>query len=442
MPWNDSSSPGPWGSAGGGPRGEGDKPGDRGGEQAGSGGSGGSGGGSGGGRRPNPWGSGGGPRGEGPKRPRPGGGGQRPQLKGPDLDELVRQLRERFHARFGGPGGAPRGGVVAGIAGIAFAAWALSGFYVVQPDQEAVVTRFGGFARSEGPGLRYHLPNPIEHVEKVSVTSLNRLDVGGAQGSDVPAESLMLTGDENIVDLNFSVQWRGADAARYLFSLSDPDAAVKMTAESAMREVIGKTPLQSILTTGRGQVQAQAAELMQRTLDSWGAGVSVVEVQIRSANPPQEVIGAFREVANAGQDAEAAVNEANTYRNRVINEAKGDAARITQAAQAYREQVVREAQGEADRFAAIDAEYRRAPEVTRQRLYTETMERILRNSNKVFLDTPKGGTAPIVLPPDLLRDRRAAAAPAVPPQPPAQPQAQGQAQSGQGSQAQSQEGSR
>jgi membrane protease subunit HflK len=163
---------------------------------------------------------------------------------------------------------------------------------------------------------------------------------------------------------------------------------------------------------------------MQRILDSWGAGVSIVEVQIRTANPPQEVIAAFREVANAGQDAEAATNEANTYRNRVINEAKGDAARITQAAEAYKEQVVREAQGEADRFTSILAEYRSAPAVTRQRLYTETMERILRNSNKVMVDTAPGSTAPIVLPPDVLRRQGQAQAPAaaLPAQPtPARP---------------------
>jgi membrane protease subunit HflK len=222
------------------------------------------------------------------------------------------------------------------------------------------------------------------------------------------------------------VQWRVSNAANYLFRIDDPETAVKMVAESAMREVIGKANLQDILTTGRGQVQSQAAELMQKTLDAWGAGVSVVEVQIRTANPPQEVIAAFREVANAGQDAEASVNEANTYRNRVINEAKGDAARIVQAAQAYREQVVREAEGEADRFDAILTEYRRAPAVTRQRLYTETMERILRNSNKVVIDTPKGGTAPIVLPPDILKGRSAtpAATPTAPQ--PASPPAQGQ----------------
>jgi membrane protease subunit HflK len=426
MPWNDNSNPGPWGAPGGGaPKGDADKAKDKdkGGED--------------GGRKPSPWGplGGGRPSGDGPQRPRPGpdrNGPNRPQLKGPDFDELLRQLRERLRRFTGGPGGAPRPGVFVAIAGAIFAAWALSGLYMVQPDQEAVVIRFGAYARSEGPGLRYHLPAPIEAVEKVSVTALNRLDIGGAAGADVPAESLMLTGDENIVDLNFTVQWRVSDAARYLFQLTDPDAAVKMAAESAMREVIGKAKLQSILTTGRGQVQDDAADLMQKMLDSWGAGVTIVEVQIRTANPPQEVIAAFREVANAGQDAESSVNEANTYRNRVTNEAKGDAARIVQAAEAYREQVVREAQGEADRFAAIDAEYKRAPGVTRQRLYTETMERILRNSNKVMVDTPKGGTAPIVLPPDLLRDRRTpaatpSAAPAATPTPaPAQEQNQTQ----------------
>ena len=431
MPWNDNSNPGPWGAPGGGaPKGDGDKPKDKdAGKDEGS-------------RKGSPWGPAGGrPSGEPARRPRPTGdrnGSGKPSLKGPDIDELVAQLRDYVRRYTGGAGGGrggmPKPGVFAAIAGAAFAAWALSGLYMVQPDQEAVVTRFGGYARSEGPGLRYHLPAPIEDVEKVSVTALNRLDVGGVAGADVPAESLMLTGDENIVDLNFTVQWRISDAARYLFRLTDPEAAVKMTAESAMREVVGKANLQAILTTGRGKVQADAADLMQRTLDSWGAGVTVVEVQIRTANPPQEVIAAFREVANAGQDAEASVNEANTYRNRVINEAKGDAARITQAARAYREQVVREAQGEADRFAAIDAEYKKSPGVTRQRLYTETMERILRNSNKVVVDTPKGGTAPIVLPPDLLRSRTAApAAAAVTTGPGAAVQTQNQNQTQEGS---------
>ena len=428
MPWNDNSNPGPWGSPGGsGPKGGSGK-----GDGAGSGG--GQGGGSGGGGGKGPWGSfggggggsGGGDGPRGPRPPGPGGGGPRRPANGPDFDDLMRQLNDRFKGWFGGPGGRPRPSVLAAVAGVAFLAWALSGVFIVQPDEEGVVRRFGAYVRSEGPGLRYHLPAPLEAVEKVSVTSLKALNVGGANNTDVPEESLMLTGDENIVDLNFTVQWRVADAAAYLFRLTEPDAAVKMTAESAMREVVGNMALQSILTTGRGQVQAQSAELMQRILDSWGAGVSIVEVQIRTANPPQEVIAAFREVANAGQDAEAATNEANTYRNRVINEAKGDAARITQAAEAYKEQVVREAQGEADRFTSILAEYRGAPAVTRQRLYTETMERILRNSNKVMVDTAPGSTAPIVLPPDVLRrPAQPQAAPAAPAQPAQAPAAQG-----------------
>lgn len=317
---------------------------------------------------------------------------------------------------FGGPGQGMRPGAVAAIAGAAFGLWAVSGLYVVQPNEEAVVTTFGAYSRSEGPGLRYHLPAPIERVEKVPVTTLNRIDVGGATGeADTPQESLMLTGDENIVNLNFSVTWRINDAARYVFSTRNPEEAVKAVAESAMREVVGKTELQPILTTGRGQVQQQAAELMQRTLDSWGAGVSIVEVQIRSSNPPPEVVAAFRDVSNAQQDADSAVNEANTYRNRVVNEAKGDASKIVQSAQAYREQTVRDALGDASRFNQILGEYRRAPSVTRERLYLETMERVLAHSNKVVV-SGKGVTAPIILPPDVFRPRTAAAPPAPPPQ--------------------------
>lgn len=202
-----------------------------------------------------------------------------------------------------------------------------------------------------------------------------------------------------------------------------------------MREVVGKTPLQPIISTGRGEVQRQTAELMQKTLDAWGAGISVVEVQIRSANPPPEVVSAFREVNNAQQDADSKVNQANAYRNRVVNEAKGDAARITEAAQAYREQAVREAQGEAARFNQIYTEYRRAPGVTRDRLYIETMQRILQSSNKVIVDG-KGATAPIILPPDAFRPRNAAPAAPAPQAAPSQTQAQPQGQNS----GQSQEG--
>lgn len=326
---------------------------------------------------------------------------------------------------FGGGSGGLKPGALVMAAGAAFAIWAASGIYVVQPNEQAVVTTFGAYSRSEGPGLRYHLPMPVERVEKVPVTSLNRTDVGGGGEGDAPAESLMLTGDEQIIDLDFSITWRVSDPAAYLFATRNPDEAVKAVAESAMREVVGKTPLQPIISTGRGKVQLQTADLMQRTLDSWRAGISIVEVQIRSANPPPEVVAAFREVNNAQQDADSAINEANTYRNRVVNEAKGDAARILQGSEAYREQAVREAQGEAARFNQIYTEYRRAPGVTRDRLYIETMQRILQSSNKVVIDA-KGATAPIILPPDMFRPKASSAAPEVQ-APPSQAQAQGKA---------------
>ncbi|HEY2357444.1 MAG TPA: FtsH protease activity modulator HflK [Phenylobacterium sp.] len=382
MPWNDNANPGPWGSPP-----SGDDGGRRDAPQ----------------RRPQ--GNGGGPR--GPRGP-----------NGPDLGAGLDRLTQRLRGMFGGgPGGGVRPGAIAAIAGAVFALWALSGLYVVQPNEEAVVTTFGAYSRSEAPGLRYHLPAPIEDVEKVPVTSLSRIDIGGTgtADGDIPQESLMLTSDENIIDLNFSVTWRIADASRYLFSTRNPEEAVKAVAESAMREVIGKTPLDQILTTGRGQVQLQTADLMRRTLDSWGAGVSIVEVQIRGVNPPQEVVAAFRDVLSADQDRASAVNEADAYRNRVVAEAKGDAAKIVQSAQGYREQAVRTATGDAARFNSIYNEYKRAPEATRQRLYLETMERVLARSNKVVI-SGKGVTAPVILPPDVFRPRTGpAAAVAAPP---------------------------
>ncbi|HEV2531858.1 FtsH protease activity modulator HflK [Phenylobacterium sp.] len=377
MPWNDNANPGPWGSPPPEDNGR-DKPERR---------------------------QGGGPR--GPRRPEGPGGG-------PEFDAALDRLRRRLSGLFGGPGQGIRPGVVAAIAGAAFGLWALSGLYVVQPNEEAVVITFGAYSRSEGPGLRYHLPSPIEHVEKVPVTSLNRIDIGGAPDAEAPQESLMLTADENIVNLTFSTTWRVNDAARYVFSTRNPEEAVKAVAESAMREVIGTTPLDQIMTTGRGEVETHTVTLMQRTLDSWGAGVSVVGVQIRSASPPPEVVAAFRDVSNAEQDADSARNEANTYRNRVVNEAKGDGARIVQSAQAYREQSVRDALGDAARFNQILGEYKRAPGVTRERLYLETMERVLAHSNKVVV-SGKATTAPIILPPDVFRPRTLAP-PAAPPQ--------------------------
>ena len=399
MPWNDNANnPGPWGSP--------------------------------------PSGDDGNERKDPPPRRPPGGGGggggpRRPT--GPELNAGLERLRQRIAGLFGGGGGAGgvQPGAIAAIAAVGFALWAASGFYKVQPNEEAVVTTFGAYSRNEAPGLHYHLPTPIEHVEKVAVTTLNRLDIGGTGAVDgdpeASKESLMLTSDENIIDVKFSVTWRVADASRFLFGTRSPEEAVKAVAESAMREVVGKTPLDPILNTGRGKVQLQAAELMQKTLDGWGAGVSVVEVQIRSANPPSEVVAAFRDVTNAQQDRDSAVNEANSYKNRVVTEAKGEAARITQSAEGYRQESVRTATGDAARFNSIYGEYKRAPQATRDRLYIETMERVLKNSNKVVI-SGKGVTAPVILPPDVFRPRSTPAQPApvqvqaAPVQPKADPQ--------------------
>ncbi len=369
MPWNDNANPGPWGSPP--PQGDDDRPPPR---------------------KP------GGPNRGAPNRP-----------DRPDLGDFGERLSAWLGGIFGGGGRGVQPGALVGIVGVAVGLWALSGFYVIQPNEAGVVTTFGAYSRTESPGLRYHIPAPIEGVQKVAVTSLQRTDIGGVAGAEVPGESLMLTGDENIVDLNFSVTWRIADPARYLFTIDNPENAVKAIAESAMREVVGKSEFAALQNTNRGRAQTETAELMQKALDAWGAGVSVVEVQIRNVNPPAEVKPAARDVQSALQDAESAKNEANAYLNRVVPEARGEAARITQSALAYKEQAVREATGDAARFTQILDEYRRAPGVTRDRLYIETMQRVLSRSNKVIVDA-KGASAPIILPPDAFKPRAASEA--------------------------------
>ena len=326
----------------------------------------------------------------------------------PTSRRLRQRLSEQTNRLFRGPGGrGVRPQVVWAIIAVAALGWLVTGVYTVQAYQEAVITRFGSYDRSVGPGLHYHLPTPIERAELVSVTNQNKTVIGGTPGAPAPDESLMLTGDENIVDLAFTVQWHVSDAANYLFRVREPEDAVKAVAESAMREVVGRSLLRDILTNGRGQVQVQTLALMQthpRPLP--GRASPSIEVQIQNANPPADVVAAYQDIARAGQDQQGYINEANTYRNRVVNEAKGDAAKIVQAAQGYREQVVREAQGQAARFDQLYPEYRKAPAVTRERLYIETMQQMLSHSKKVIVDA-RGATAPIILPPDAFRAQAA-----------------------------------
>jgi membrane protease subunit HflK len=349
-----------------------------------------------------PWSNqGGGPWGSGPRGPWGGG----PQSSGPtppDLEDWLRRSQDRLRNLLPGGNLGGRGFALLVLGGIVL--WGLSGFYRVELDELGVVLRFGKHVRDAQPGLNYHLPYPIETVLTPKVTVIKRVDIGmrlvedarrGTTVRDVAEESLMLTGDENIVDVNFSVFYRikpQAGARDYLFSIQNPEGTVKAVGESAMREVIGRNNLQPILTGARQTNENAVHELMQSVLDSYRSGIEVTQVQMQKVDPPAQVIDAFRDVQAARSDLERAQNEAQTYANRVVPEARGRVAQITQAAEAYREQTVAEATGQTARFLKIYEEYKRAPDVTRQRLYLETMERILGNADKVILDPSQAGT--------------------------------------------------
>src|SRR5271156_3412157 len=346
----------------------------------------------------------GGPWGSGPRGPW-GSGPQSQGPKPPDLEEFLRRsqdkLRNLLPGNLGGRG-------IALIALAAVALWGFSGFFRVEPDELGVVLRFGKVIREVQPGLNYHLPYPIETVLTPPALRVNKLDIGmrvsedmrrGTTVRDVPEESLMLTGDENIVDVDFSVLWKikPSGVGDYLFNIQSPEGTVKAVAESAMREVIGRSNIQPILSGARQTVETAVQELMQKTLDQYGAGILIQQVQLQKVDPPTQVIDAFRDVQAARSDLERAQNEAQTYANRVVPEARGRAAKITQDAEAYREQTVAQAKGETSRFLQIYEQYKKAPDVTRERMYLETMERILGENNKTIIDTgsqPGPGVVP------------------------------------------------
>ena len=354
-----------------------------------------------------PWSNqGGGPWGSGSKGP----WGSGPQSSGPtppDLEELLRRSQDKLKTVL--PGGNLGSKGFALIALAALAIWGFSGFFRVEPDELGVVLRFGKYVRDAKPGLNYHLPYPVESVLTPKVTRVNRIDVGmrlvedirrGTTMRNVPEESLMLTGDENIVDVDFSVVWlvKPNGASEYLFNIQNPEGTVKAVAESAMREVIGRLQIQPILTGARQTIEGAVHDLMQKTLDHYGAGVQISQVQLQKVDPPAQVIDSFREVQAARIDAERAQNEAQTYANRRIPEARGQVAQITQAAEAYREQTVAEAKGQTARFVKVYDEYKKAPDVTRQRLYLETMERVLGGTEKYIIDPGQSGAGSGVVP--------------------------------------------
>ena len=350
----------------------------------------------------NPWGNGGGNRGNNPWGKGPGG-----KAPLPDWSEEIRRQWQRWQNK--GPGlpswGPGRTGRWLGLAVVGL--WLATGIYQVQTDEQGLVLRFGKWTDSTEPGLHYHLPYPIETVLLPKVTRVSQIQLGYRVGDrtsehnghrEVPEESRMLTGDENIVDANFAVFWRISDAGKFLFSVRDPEGTVKVASESVMRNVVARNPIQSVLSEKRDQIAQEATIELQQVLDSYDAGIAVQEVQLQKVDPPGAVIDAFNDVQRARADQERARNEAEAFRNDIVPRARGDAQRMLQDAEAYKEQVVDLAQGEAKRFGSVLQSYRLAQDVTAKRLYLETMEDILKSATKVVVDPNASRSGQGVLP--------------------------------------------
>ncbi len=342
--------------------------------------------------------------GQGPWGGRPGGG-QQP----PDLEELLRRSQERVKRMFpgGGPGFTMGGGrrpfIIIPL--LLLAIWVASGFYRVQPAEQGVVLRFGEMVYTTDPGWHWHWPAPIEQALTPEVAFVDRVEIGFRGGASdlrrsgnqsVPDESLMLTGDENIVDINFAVFWKIQNAGDFLFKIRDPEVTVRAVAESVMREIVGKTPFLDATTEGRGQIQIAARNQIQSILDAYSAGVEITQVQVQKVDPPDEVIDAFRDVQRAQADRERLQNEAQAYENDILPRARGDAEVLLQEAQAYKQEVVNNAQGDAQRFISVYDSYAKAPDVTKQRLYIETIAEVLRGMNKVVIDSSTEGGQGVV----------------------------------------------
>ena len=351
----------------------------------------------GGGNNQGPWGSG--P--SGPGNNNPWGNGQRPQSpRPPELDKVMSDMQKRFK-RFlpGGGSSGKSGGALILILILLLAGWALTGFYRVNPQQQGVVLRFGEWVRTTAPGLHYHLPSPIETVLTPEVTRDNRLEIGfrdiagrSTSRRDIVDESQMITGDENIVDIDFVVFWRVSDAGQFLFNLAEPEDTIKVAAEAVMREIISRTPIQTALTEGRQDIQSQARSQLQDLLNEYGAGVRVRDVQLLAVDPPGDVIDAFNEVQRARQDRDRLKNEAEAFRNDIVPRARGAAAKLIAEAEAYEAEVVNRAQGDTSRFDQVYQGYQVNPDVTKERIYIETIEEIFGNVEKIIIDDDAGGS--------------------------------------------------
>lgn len=348
-------------------------------------------------------------------RPQVGGGGNKgtggnsPQ--GPDLEEMLRKSQEKLKKMFPEDGSNNSKGISL-IAIVIVLLWLSSGIYFVKADEQGVVLRFGEYNRTTASGLNYHIPYPIESVVTPRVTAINRVEIGFHSGSNwknsknsessVSAESLMLTGDENIVDINFEVQWKISDAPDFLFNVRNPEDTVKATAESAMREIIGKNNIATVLAEGKLQVESSTKKLIQETLDSYKSGIEIITVNLLKADPPSQVIDAFRDVQTARADLETSRNQAEAYRNDIIPKARGAAQQMILEAEGYKQEVIARAEGEASRFLAVYNEFRQAKDVTKKRIYLETMEEILQGMNKIVIESKNSqGVLPYLPLPEL-----------------------------------------
>lgn len=366
-----------------------------------------------------PWG-GGGNNGSGGDDDRNRGGGRKPGNEGPnipEIDELVNKGREQLRVLMGGGGNGGRGtGTGGGDGGpqltrgtiglgvlLLVGLWAFSSFYTVRPEEKSVELFLGKYSQTGGPGLNF-APWPLVTREVIAVTTERNIDIGTSRsGLDA---GLMLTGDENIVDIDFQVVWNITDPQQYLFNLADPPQTIAAVAESAMREIISQSELAPILNRDRGSIAQRLEDLIQSTLDNYDSGVNIVRVNFDKADPPEPVIASFRRVQDAEQERDRVQNVADAYANRVVAEARGNAAQILEQAEGYRARVVNEAEGEASRFSAVLAEYQKAPEVTRKRLYLETMEDVLGGVDVILLDEGAGGNGQGVVPYLPLNDLR------------------------------------
>jgi membrane protease subunit HflK len=350
---------------------------------------------------------------------RPGGGNQGP----PDLDEVWRNFQKKFGGIFGRGGGRPGsesgapmgprhlGGGAVVLLALVLGVWVASGWYIVNEGQNGVVLRFGKYSEITLPGLRWHMPYPIESRQIVNVSQVRSVEVGYRNNvkSKVLKESLMLTDDENIVDVQFAVQWVVKSPRDYVFENRSPDDVVLQAAETAIREVVGKSTMDYVVQQGRADVQDKVHKLMQTILDRYKTGIQIQKLNMQNAQPPEKVQAAFEDAVKAGQDRERQKNEGQAYANDILPKAKGMAARLMQEAEGHRQRVEQEAVGDAERFNQVVVEYKKAPQVTRDRLYLDAMQQIMTNTTKIVVE--KGGNNLLYLPLDKIMQMGAGAEP-------------------------------